>query len=334
MTLKIDKLKDALDQEPKFRLSQAIKAIYEQGAASWDEVSVFSKEMREKLNSECPLDIEAEKYSSEDGSTVKAAIDFDGDTVESVLMRHEGRNTVCVSTQLGCALKCAFCLTGDMGFKRNLEMDEMLVQVLYFVRFLKAKGERVNNIVFMGMGEPFNNYNELIKTVYKLNDPAYFGIGARHISISTSGLVPGIKKLAKEKIQVNLAVSLHAADDKTRNKIMPINSSYPITELLSSIKYYIDKTRRRVMIEYIMLKGINDGVEHAHNLAALLKDQLAELYFVNIIKYNPTDKFEPSSKKSIDTFKRILDQSGVDVVERYRFGRDVKGACGQLSQKK
>ncbi len=331
MNLSFDSLKAAFSDEPKFRLSQAIKAVYEQGISSWGEVTVFSKDLRTKLEKDCPLNIDAEQASSKDGKTVKANFKFGKDVVEAVLMRHQGRNTVCVSTQVGCALNCSFCLTGAMGFTRNLNVDEMINQVLYFSRLLKVENERVTNIVFMGMGEPFNNYEAVLKTITKINDISFFNIGARHISISTSGVIPGIKKLIKEKLQVNLSVSLHATSDEVRDAIMPINKTYPIQDLLKAVREYIGRTRRRVMIEYVMLKGVNDSPSQANSLIKLLQKHLGELYFVNIIQYNPTGKFEASDRRTMNVFKRILEKSGIAVVERYRFGQDIKGACGQLS---
>lgn len=331
MDLSFDLLKSAMSGEPKFRLPQAIKVVYEQGISSWDEATVFSKDLRSRLERDCPLDIEAVHAISRDRKTIKANFNFGEDVIEAVLMRHQGRNTVCVSTQVGCALNCSFCLTGAMGFKRNLSVDEMINQVLYFSRLLKVEHERVTNIVFMGMGEPFNNYEAVLKAIAKINDISFFNIGARHISISTSGVVPGIKKLIKEKLQVNLSVSLHAPSDEVRDTIMPINKTYPIDALLKAVREYIARTRRRVMIEYLMLKGVNDSPAQANSLIKLLQKYLGELYFINIIQYNPTGKFEASSKRTIKVFKRILEKSGIAVVERYRFGQDIKGACGQLS---
>ncbi len=332
--LNFDLLKSVFSNEPKFRLPQAIKAVYEQSISSWDEASIFSKDLRVKLKKECPLGIKAEHAVSKDGKTIKANFNFLDDIVEAVLMRHQGRNTVCVSTQVGCALNCSFCLTGAMGFTRNLNMDEMINQVLYFSRLLKVENERVTNIVFMGMGEPMNNYDAVFKAISKINDVSFFNIGARHISISTSGVIPGIKRLMKEKMQVNLSVSLHASSDEVRDTIMPINKTYPIIDLLKTVRKYIEQTRRRVMIEYVMLKGVNDSPSQANALIKLLEKHLGELYFVNIIQYNPTGKFEASDRRTMNIFKRILEKSGISVVERYRFGQDIKGACGQLTDAK
>jgi 23S rRNA (adenine2503-C2)-methyltransferase len=199
---------------------------------------------------------------------------------------------------------------------------------------LRTEGERVSSVVFMGMGEPLLNYDELMRAITRLNDPGLLGIGARHISVSTSGVVPGIEKLAKEKIQINLSISLHAPNNELRDELMPINQRYPLEVLLKAVAAYIRKTKRRVMIEYVLLAGINDRPRDADTLAKLLEMQLGELYFVNLIRYNDTGKFKASAKHDVNVFKRILAKSGVSVVERYSYGQDISGACGQLATKK
>ena len=325
------KISEALKDEPKFRIKQVVKAVYQQSAESWDEVTVLSKDLREKLNQECPLDIEAEIFRSEEDDTIKALFDFSGDKVESVLMRHKDRNSVCVSSQAGCPLGCAFCLTGTMGKGRNLSPDEIISQVLFFNRILKDENERVTNIVFMGMGEPFLNYENVMLAVKKLNDPEMFGIGARKISVSTAGVIPGIIEFSKEPLQLNLSISLHAANDKLRSELMPINQKYPIEKVLKKIHDYILETKRRVMVEYIMLDKVNDRPEQAEELVELLKNNLQELFFVNLISYNQPGKFHPSSRQAVVEFKRVLENNGIEVVERFRYGRDINAACGQLA---
>lgn len=329
-----EKIKEELSREPAFRLKQALKAVYQDSCATWEEVTVLSKDLRERLEKNCSLEIKATHQESVDGETIKALFDFSGDKIESVLMRHDGRNTVCVSSQTACALGCKFCLTGTLGAGRDLSVDEIITQVLYFNRILKGQGERVTNIVFMGMGEPFLNYDNVMESIQKLNDPDLFGIGARKISVSTAGIIPGIEKFTKEKLQLNLSLSLHAPNDKLRSEIMPINRKYPLSELLPAVRHYIERTRRRVMIEYIMLAGINDSPETAEELAQVLKEELKDLFFVNLIRYNETGKFKPSSTKVVNNFKSILEKNRIEVVERYRFGRDIKAACGQLASKK
>ncbi|MDO8424495.1 MAG: 23S rRNA (adenine(2503)-C(2))-methyltransferase RlmN, partial [bacterium] len=238
------------------------------------------------------------------------------------------RNTVCVSSQVGCPLKCLFCATGKIGFKRNLESWEIVQQVLFFSRILKKESKRVSNIVFMGMGEPFLNYDNVLSAVRILNDKDGLNIGARHISISTAGLVEGIEKLAKENLELNLAVSLHAPSDILRKAIMPIAKQYSIGEILKAVDDYIGITRRRVMFEYIMIEDFNDSPLHAKSLAKLMKKPL---YFVNLISYNPTGELNPSPGVKIKKFKEILEKEGIIVTQRYRFGQDIKAACGQLA---
>ena len=285
--------------------------------------------LRKNLNKICPINIKAQVFFSKDEKTAKAIIILkDGLKIESVLMKYsDSRNTVCVSSQVGCALNCSFCATGKIGFKRNLEVFEIVEQVLFFARYLKKKGEKVTNNVFMGMGEPFLNYENTISAIRILNDKEGFNLGARHISISTAGILEGIKKLAEEKLQVNLAISLHAPDDDLRSKIMPINKTYPIVDVLEAVDNYIKKTKRKVMFEYLMVKDLNDSDVHAQRLSKLMKKPL---YLVNLILYNPTGVFKPSSSARIKKFKEILRKKGVQVTQRYRFGQNIKAACGQL----
>jgi len=322
-------LKNFLSKEQPYRLQQAQKALFIDLIEDWREASVLPLLLRKNLSKICPIDIKAQIIFSKDEKTVKAIITLkDGLKIESVLMKHiDGRNTVCVSSQVGCALNCSFCATGKIGFKRNLEVFEIVEQVLFFARYLKKKGEKVTNNVFMGMGEPFLNYENIISAIRILNDKEGFNLGARHISISTAGILEGIKKLAEEKLQVNLAISLHAPDDDLRSKIMPINKTYPIADMLGAVDNYIKKTKRKVMFEYLMLKDLNDSDVHAQRLSKLMKKPL---YFVNLILYNPTGVFKPSSSVRIKKFKEILKKEGVQVTQRYRFGQNVKAACGQL----
>lgn len=328
----IKKIKETLVGEPAFRMKQVYKAVFADFFSSWEEVSVLPIALRQKLDQEAPLDIAMKIIDSQDEKSAKALLDLRDVKIESVLMRHkDGRNTVCVSTQAGCKMACDFCLTGKMGFKRSLSSEEIILQVLAFSRYLKKFGEKVTNVVFMGMGEPFDNYEEVMKAVRFLNDPETFNIGARRISISTVGVIEGIKKLASDPLQVNLAVSLHASNDELRDKIMPISKTYPLEALFRAIANYINKTNRKVMIEYVMLAGVNDKDELAKELAETLKKELYNLFVVNLISYNQTGKYKASDRKQIDSFKNILESQGVEVIERYRFGRDIKAACGQLA---
>jgi len=319
-----------VNKEPRYRLEQAKRALFHDLIKNWQEAVVLPLSLREELNKECPIEIPAKTFVSKDKNTIKTLITLKDDLkIEAVLMRHKDkRNTICVSSQVGCPLNCSFCATGKMGFKRNLEASEIVEQVLFFARYLKQIGERITNIVFMGMGEPFLNYQNIIGAIKILNDKEGFNLGARHFSISTVGIVDGIENLAKEKLQINLAISLHAPNDELRSKLMPIDKKYPIKKILNSIDDYIKRTRRRVMFEYIMIKDVNDSEEHAKTLAKLMRKPL---YFVNLISYNPTGIFKSSSSLRIKKFKEILEKEGVMVTQRYRFGQGIKAACGQLA---
>ena len=322
-----------LQNEPSFRRKQVKEAVFQRLVSDWEEATNLPKQLKEKLKREAPLEIKGEVQESQESNTAKAVIFLsDEQSIETVLMQHGNRNTVCVSTQIGCNLGCDFCLTGGMGLVRNLQAEEIVDQVLFFARELKKKEQNITNIVFMGMGEAFLNYDEVMRAVRILNQD--MNIGARKISISTVGIVSGIEKLASEPEQVNLAVSLHAPNNKLRDRLMPVNKQYPLEKLLPAIENYIQKTRRKVMIEYLMLSGINDSEEQARELAQLLQNNLSDTLVVNLISYNPTDKYRSSSSGQINRFKQILEDSGIPAVQRYKFGRDIKGACGQLSNEK
>ncbi|MFA5926028.1 MAG: 23S rRNA (adenine(2503)-C(2))-methyltransferase RlmN [Parcubacteria group bacterium] len=331
--MNLSKIEEIFKNEPAFRLAQARKAVFHDLIKDWNEATTLSKNIREKLQKVAPLEIKGEMFSSKDGRTVKAAMKLeDGLTVETVLMKHTGkRNTICVSSQVGCPLGCLFCVTGSMGFKRNLTASEILDQVLFFARKLKNTDEKITNIVFMGMGEPFLNWENVKKAVEILNDPNSFGIGARKISVSTAGITEGIEKLAEEFPQSNLAISLHAPDDLLRSEIMPVNKKYPLQKIFKAVDEYIAKTNRKVMFEYVMLSGVNDSEKQAEELAKLLKKPL---YMLNLIAYNPNGKFESSSPEKILKFKNILEKAGIFTTQRYRFGTDIEAACGQLAHRK
>jgi len=333
MDLKL--LEKILNSEPRYRLKQARKAVFSDLIDSWQDATNLPLALREKLDGKVPLFIDGEIYASKDGKTVKAVIKLkDGLKIEAVLMRHaRGRNSVCLSSQVGCPLGCGFCATGAAGFKRNLTVDEITGQYLFLARYLKnsiKEENKITNVVYMGMGEPFLNYENVMSSVRILNDKGLIGLGARHISISTAGIVDGIKKLANENLQINLAVSLHAPDDKLRSSLMPINKKYSIKRVLSAVDRYIEKTGRRVMFEYLMIKGINDSPALAKKLASLMK---RPLYLINLIPYNPTDKFKPSTPEAIKIFKSILEKEGAAVTQRHSFGQDINAACGQLAGK-
>ncbi|MEI6627676.1 MAG: 23S rRNA (adenine(2503)-C(2))-methyltransferase RlmN [bacterium] len=331
----ISNLPEVLKDEPKYRVKQAYEAIYKQLAGNWNDVLTFSLPLREKMNQESPLTVNGKVFASADGRTFKALITLDdGNVIETVLMRHgDRRNTVCVSSQVGCPLNCSFCATGKLGFKRSLSTDEIIAQVLFFARYLKndlGETARISNLVFMGMGEPFLNYDNVISAIKTLNNDDTLNIGARHISISTAGIIDGIKRLAGEKLQVNLAISLHATDDKIRSKLMPINDKYSIKKILSAVDDYIARTNRQVMFEYLMADNINDNERDAEALAVMMNKPL---YMVNLITCNDTGELRPSPGYKMKKFKDILERQGIVVTQRYRFGDDINSACGQLAAK-
>jgi len=328
------KIEKVLEKEPPFRLKQIKKAVFQDLIENWNKATTLPQDLRQKLSEACPIsELKPEKtLTSEDNQTVKALFRLkDNSKIESVLMRHrDDRRTICVSSQVGCAMGCQFCATGQQGFKRNLTSSEIIEQILFFARLLKKNKEKATNIVFMGMGEPFLNYDNVIETIKILNDKDGFNLGSRHISISTAGIIEGIKKLSQEKLQVNLAISLHAPNNNLRSKLMPINRKYPIEKILATVDDYIKKTKRKVMFEHLMIDGVNDSPEQAEELAKLLKKTL---YFVNLISFNPIahSQFKPSPGWKIKKFKEILEKSGVVATQRYRFGQEIKAACGQLA---
>jgi len=330
--MNLNLIDNILEREPKFRIKQVKKAIYQDLIEDWNMATTLPVFLREKLNEKCPLKINSTDYNSINDFSIKTVLILnDKQKVESVLMRHKDRNTICVSSQIGCLLGCTFCQTGKMGFIRNLNSYEIIEQVIYFSRLLKKENKKVTNIVFMGMGEPLLNYDNVIRAIRILNDKEGFNIGIRRISISTCGIIEGINKLSTENMDINLAVSIHSANEVTRSKIMPINKQYPIKKIIESVKEYTKKTRRKVMFEYLLLKDINDNEKDALDLALLLKGMLC---MVNLINYNPTKTFQPSLKDKVKRFKEILENNGIEVTERVSFGKDIKAACGQLAQEK
>ncbi len=331
--MNIEKLEKVLEPEPKYRLKQARDAVFKNFISDWSGATFFTKDLREKLDKAVPLEINAEILISKKEDSVKAKITLkDGLKIELVLMRHkDNRNTVCVSSQVGCPLGCLFCATGKMGFKRNLTADEILEQVIFFERYLKLEGLRVTNITFMGMGEPFLNYDNVLKAIRIFNDKEYFNIGARSISISTAGIIEGIKKFSEEGLPANLAISLHAPNDKLRKFLMPIDKKYPLPEVLLAVDDYIKKTKRKVMFEYVLIKNINDSDECAKELAGFMHKKL---YFVNLILYNATGIFRASDAKRVEKFKSMLKKEKINFSQRYRFGDDIQAACGQFATSK
>lgn len=324
---------DILSSQPKFRIKQINKLLYQDLISDWQEASVLPLTLRQDLNKFCPLAIEAQVFATKKSPTKKALITLvDGQKIETVLLAHlDGRHTVCVSSQVGCPMACSFCATGSLGFRRNLTSLEIVEQVLFWARFLEKSGARITNIVYMGMGEPFMNYDNVLESIRILNNPDKFALGARHISISTCGIIEGINKLAKENLQVNLAISLHAPNNELRTRLMPINKKYPLDKVLAAVKKYVKNTSRRVMFEYLLLDRVNDGPKEAEQLARLMAKPL---YMVNIINYNQTGVFRATRVSRAKDFINILQQHQVAVTQRYTFGADIWAACGMLANRK
>lgn len=332
---KLEELMLSLD-EKKYRATQLFKWIYEKRVTTFDEMTDVSKKFREVLNRDfCIVKPKIFlKQHSQDG-TIKLLLELeDGNKIETVLMRYNYGNVACVTSEVGCNMGCAFCASGLLKKKRELKVSELVGQILVLDDLLKEEGnnERITHVVVMGTGEPFDNYDNVMGFIRILNHPHGFAIGARHITVSTCGLVPMIEKYANEGIQINLAISLHAPNDEIRNKIMPISHKYPIDELMKAVKYYEQTAGRRVTFEYILLKGINDSTDNARELAKLIKGTLA---YVNLIPYNPVNemKYQRSDEKSVHNFMDALMKLGVNVTVRKEFGTDIDAACGQLRAK-
>lgn len=340
---------------PRYRADQVWEWLYKKLAAAPAEMTNLPAALRDRLAAELPatpLTLAAEQRSR-DGQTVKWLFRLpDGLSIETVLMRYDERNTACISTQAGCAMGCVFCATGQAGLARNLTAGEIVAQALAAARWLandatrntqhadaspttgivRAAAPRLTNIVLMGMGEPFANYDRVWAALRTLTDPDAFGLGARHITVSTVGLPQGIRKMADEPLQVNLAVSLHAANDALRTQLAPINHRYPIAEVMAAVREYVARTRRRVTFEYALMNGINDTAGHARELATLLKGLLCH---VNLIPLNPVAEspYQPSTAENALLFQQILEARGIAATVRMRRGIDIDAGCGQLRRR-
>ena len=320
--------------EKPFRLKQVRHAVFTELVSNWNGATTLSKPLRDQLTATIPftsLELVRESKSSR-GDTIKAMFKLaDGNMIETVLMRHDrDRNTVCVSSQAGCAMKCAFCATGKLGFKRNLTTEEIVDQVMHFARYLGKEQKRVSNIVVMGMGEPMANYENMIGALRFLNAEETLNISARKMTVSTCGIVPGILRLADEPMQLNLAISLHAPTEEIRSQIMPVNKAYPLEKLMAAVHEYVAKTNRKVLFEYVMLEGVNDTPACAVALAKLMNHPLFQ---VNLIKYHSTGVFTPTEEQHRLQFKAKLEDLGCVVTHRVTFGEDIDAACGQLANK-
>ena len=321
---------------PKFRAKQVFSAVFCEGKDNYEDIKVLPKDLREKLAKEIPIfSLKLIKRQvSFDKKTEKALFELqDGQKIEAVLMRfNDGRLSICISSQAGCQLGCKFCATGTMKFGRNLTYEEICDQVLYFAQLLHKENQKISNIVLMGMGEPMMNYDNVMKALYLINDKEGINIGARKITVSTSGVCEGIAKLTHEPLQVNLALSLHAPNQEIREKIMPIAKRYKLDELMKTIEEYFRVTNRRVSYEYVMLKNINDLPEHALELAKLVKGQICH---INLIPYNSTDikNISGSERERITEFRNILVKHGANATIRVTIGQEIDAACGQLANK-
>jgi 23S rRNA (adenine2503-C2)-methyltransferase len=326
--LTLDELKIFVENlgEASFRAAQIFGWMYK-GAADFDAMPNIPKALREKLRAVAYISSAkvARRLESELDGTVKYLFRLaDGKCVESVLMRYKHGNSVCVSTQVGCRMNCRFCASSGRGLARNLSCGEIVDQILA----IKAdSGERISNVVLMGIGEPLDNFDNVVKFLNLASSQDALGIGQRHISLSTCGLVPKIMELARLKPQITLSISLHAATDETRNIIMPINKKYNIAELLGACKSYINLTGRRISFEYILIDNLNDSAQDAKMLAKLLRGMLCH---VNLIEANEVPGSDLRPSKNAPNFLKILENAGITATIRRKMGRDIDAACGQL----
>lgn len=317
--------------EKKFKAIQIFEWLYQKKINNFDEITNIKKSVIDRLKIDFSLerlktlkverDVEVNKYLFELS---------DSERVESVLMRHDYGISLCISSQVGCNMGCAFCESGRLKKVRNLDASEMVLQILQVEEDIN---ERISHVVIMGIGEPFDNYDNFVKFIKIVNNPKGISLGSRHITVSTCGIIPKIKEFSNLPFQVNLAISLHAANNELRNKLMPINKAYPLKDLISEIKKYIAKTNRRVTFEYIMLEGINDKEADAIELCNLLKGINC---YINLIPYNETNNFgyKRSKKSTILKFYDIIKSRGLNVTIRREFGSNISAACGQLRSKK
>jgi len=325
---------------PAYRLKQVIKAVYTDAVDSFSEISTMPKDLREEMDKEIKIlsfDVK-DVLISKDKKSFKAVLKLsDGNFIETVLMNNGESWSACVSSQVGCALSCVFCATGLQGFKRNLTKEEITDQILFWRQYFKKNNLEGSflNIVFMGMGEPFMNYENVKKSINAFTDSVLFNIGIRHISVSTSGIADGIKKIAKDFPQINLAISIISASDKKRSELMPINKRFNLEKIRKALDYYFDKTNRKVFLEYVMFKNINDKKKDADDLIKFIKSNLKpSLLHVNLIRYNETEsKFEKSDEETITWFKEYLSKNKINTTIRKSLGSEIKAACGQLAKK-
>jgi len=335
----------ALDQilqswgEPGYRAGQVWNGLYQKLWGRAEQFTPLPRGLREKLEENFSFShlTPATTLTSSDEDTVKTLFNLpDGKAIEAVLMRYDRRRTLCISTQAGCALGCVFCATGQMGFRRNLTSGEILEQVLFYGRQLLEASEKVTNVVVMGMGEPFHNYAATLEAIDRLNHPLGLNLGARRFTISTVGLIPGIQRFTDEKRQINLAISLHAADNDLRSSLLPINHKYPLEDLLAACRRYVEASHRRITFEWALIYDVNDTVEQAKKLTGLLqvfRQTGAALCHVNVIPLNPTGRYKgaATTRQRALAFQTVLEQQGIPCTIRLRRGIDIQAGCGQLA---
>ena len=331
--LTIEEMEDYFEKlgSKKFHAKQLFSWLYEKRIEDYDEVTDIKKDLIEVIKKDYSIERLNIVEIQEDVDVNKYLFELnDGEHIEAVLMKHDYGNSICVSSQVGCNMGCKFCESGRRKKVRNLETYEMVLQILMIEKEL---GSRISHVVVMGIGEPFDNYDNLIKFLKIINHPKGLAIGARHITVSTCGIVPKIKEFSELDLQINLAISLHAPNNELRDKIMPINKAYPLEVLIPSLKDYLDKTNRRVTFEYILLSGINDSEECAQELAQLVKGLNC---YINLIPYNETNNIDFKRSKTIQIMKfyDILKKNKVNVTIRREFGSKISAACGQLRSKK
>jgi 23S rRNA (adenine2503-C2)-methyltransferase len=319
-------------QEPPYRTRQVYEALTRGLVTDLSEITTLPQGLRRALAERLsPVTLTPERTvgAPRDAALKTLFAAADGEPVEAVLMKYPKRATVCVSTQVGCAVGCAFCASGRLGLRRGLTAEEIVDQVLHFARVLRARERTVTNVVFMGMGEPFHNYDETLRACRLLNDPAGFDLGARSIAVSTVGVVPGIDRFSEEPLQFHLAVSLHAATDALRDRLVPLNRTYPLDRVFAATARYVRRTRRKVLFEYVVLAGVNDTDEQAQVLAARVRPPH---YHLNLIAYNETGgEFRRPSAARLAAFKERLEAAGVGVTLRRSPGEEIEAACGQLA---
>ncbi|HZG71213.1 MAG TPA: 23S rRNA (adenine(2503)-C(2))-methyltransferase RlmN [Chondromyces sp.] len=335
-SLELHELKEWLKEngEKPFRAEQIFDWLYKKRILSFEDMSNLSKELRTKLAQSFTITTlkTLVQQESSDG-TIKFLFELhDGYSIETVLMRHDYGNSVCVTTQVGCRIGCTFCASTLGGLKRHLRAGEIVAQVVKVQQALDQVGERVSSIVIMGIGEPFDNYDQMMGFLKIVNHDKGLNIGARHITVSTSGIIPKIYQFADESLQINFAISLHAPNNELRTKLMPINKAYKLPDLMDAVRYYVEKTGRRISFEYGLFGGENDTVEHAEELAELIKDIKCHVNLIPV-NYVPERDYVRTPRQQIFAFEKTLKKHGINVTIRREQGHDIDAACGQLRAK-